>query len=64
MSVRDRDVTRSGGVADVSRSVLVVSGASGSAESVAAAYARQDDWVGFLYERGLLPTSSTTYGAM
>ncbi|MET4925719.1 hypothetical protein P3L51_25780 [Streptomyces sp. PSRA5] len=42
-------------MADVSRSVLVVSGASGSAESVAAAYARQDDWVGFLYERGTPP---------
>ncbi|WP_405796825.1 SDR family NAD(P)-dependent oxidoreductase [Streptomyces sp. NBC_01506] len=39
----------------MSRSVLVVSGASGSAESVAAAYARQDDWVGFLYERGTPP---------
>ncbi|WP_405614920.1 hypothetical protein OG292_18160 [Streptomyces sp. NBC_01511] len=54
-SVRDRAVTHSGGVADVSRSVLVVSGASGSAGSVAAAYARQDDWVGFLYERGTPP---------
>ncbi|MGW8671989.1 SDR family NAD(P)-dependent oxidoreductase [Streptomyces niveus] len=54
-SLRDREVTHSGGVADVSRSVLVVSGASGSAESVAAAYARQDDWVGFLYERGTPP---------
>lgn len=54
-SLRDHEVTHSGGVADVSRSVLVVSGASGSAESVAAAYARQDDWVGFLYERGTPP---------
>ncbi|MET9557590.1 SDR family NAD(P)-dependent oxidoreductase [Streptomyces sp. NPDC006645] len=55
VSLRDHEVTHSGGVADVSRSVLVVGGASGSAESVAAAYARQDDWVGFLYERGTPP---------
>lgn len=54
-SVRDRGVTHSGGATEVSRSVLVVGGASGSAESVAAAYARQDDWVGFLYERGTPP---------